>query len=526
MAAAAISTSINDSKLCLFCSTKYDRSRPPICLCQHCSIPLCFECMKQHHDEILQDTAQLSHQYNELRQLFETKTKMVIDETASTIETVNNHFNSYINELLDTQHRIIEELRTTEQQAQESLIDVDLKLQSLGTDIEALSNDGIVQKERMANLSTGMKTLEQRLNNYQVMKTENLTRTRQMLTITFGSSPTVEEKSSLLDRTNKNTQNEAKTEENTSSVNATVVSKLEVATSGKSLDSVQSVSNVIQPCYAVYEYASDEEDKDEINIKMNFGRTPHTIDRIASDGDNILYTSYFEDGYDIIEHFILDYEDDRSSIYRDWKQSRIIDLAWWDGIEKFICVTQEGIYTVQRTDGTLRIMRTIKGVWSYARVATNDNTLFVWINGVHSKFNGIDVYSTNFDRLETIDFNNNSIGYFTGKSSSFCATNNTIVSLCKRTQRNRDVFQATFCDLRMNRSHYVLLGKCNNGIEIRSDSEGRFFITTGLNRLHIISPTGQKRTIKLRSNGESIAILNNRRVAIGNGSRDMQIIEY
>ncbi|CAF0761619.1 unnamed protein product [Adineta ricciae] len=526
MATAAIPPSINDSKSCLFCSTKYDRSRPSICLCQHCSIPLCFECMKQHHDDILQDTAQLSHQYNELRQLFETKKKMIVDETASTIETVNNHFNSYINELLDAQHRIIEELKTTEQQAKESLVDVDSKLQSLSTDIEALSKDGIVQKERMTILSTGMKTLEQRLNNYQVMKTENLTRTRQMLTMSFGYSPTVEEIPSSRNQTNENTQNKVKTEENTSSVNAMVVSKLEVATSDKPLDSVQSVSNVIQPCYAVYGYASDEEDEDEINIKISFDQTPHNIDRIASDGDNILYTSYFDDGCDTIEHFILDYKDGRSNICRDWKQSRIIDLVWWNSIEKFVCVTMKGIYTVQRRAETLKIMCTIKDDWSYARVATNDYTLFLWINSVDSGFNGIDVYSTNFDRLKIIDFNNNSPGSFIDNSTSFCATNNTIVSLCTRTRRNRNVFQATFCNLHMNRSHYVILGKYNNEIEIRSDSEGRLFITTGLNRLHIISPTGQKRTIRLRSNGESIAILNNRRVAIGNGSRQMQIIEY
>ena len=201
-------------------------------------------------------------------------------------------------------------------------------------------------------------------------------------------------------------------------------------------------------------------------------------------------------------------------------------MVWWDSIEKFICVTKEGIYTVERTGETLKIMRTITEAWSYARVATNDYTLFVWINGVHNNFDGIDVYSTNFDRLETIDFNNYLPGSFTENSTSFCATNNTIVSLCTRTRRNRDVFQATFCDLHMNRSHHVLLGKYDDETEIRSDSDGRLFITTGLNRLHTISPTGQKRTIKLRSNGESIAILNNRRVVIGNGSREMQIIEY
>ncbi len=103
---------------CILCSSKHDRTRPSLCQCKHCSIPLCFDCMKEHHDELLQNIAKASHQYNELQDLFQKKQKMIVEETTKFVENVNQYFETYINELRQTQQKIIAATENTRQNAQ------------------------------------------------------------------------------------------------------------------------------------------------------------------------------------------------------------------------------------------------------------------------------------------------------------------------------------------------------------------------------------------------------------------------
>jgi alpha/beta superfamily hydrolase len=74
--------------------------------------------MKEHHDDILQNVAQLSHQYNELQELLKTKQEMIVDQTTKTIDDVNHYFDIYITELRQTQQKIIEDLQVAKQDAQ------------------------------------------------------------------------------------------------------------------------------------------------------------------------------------------------------------------------------------------------------------------------------------------------------------------------------------------------------------------------------------------------------------------------
>jgi hypothetical protein len=118
MAAAAVSLSADEEESCVLCTTKYNRTRPSFCQCKHCSIPLCLDCMKEHHDEVLQNVTHISHQYNQLQELLQTKQATIVDETAKFIENVNRYFDTYINELRETQHKIIADLETAQQDAQ------------------------------------------------------------------------------------------------------------------------------------------------------------------------------------------------------------------------------------------------------------------------------------------------------------------------------------------------------------------------------------------------------------------------
>ncbi|CAF4786523.1 unnamed protein product, partial [Rotaria sp. Silwood2] len=71
----------------------------------------------------------------------------------------------------------------------------------------------------------------------------------------------------------------------------------------------------------------------------------------------------------------------------------------------------------------------------------------------------------------------------------------------------------------MNELNYILLGECNSNIEIRTDGKDRFFITTGQQRFYILYSDGKMQTVNLQNNGDCIAVLHNRRVAVSD-SRD------
>jgi hypothetical protein len=78
----------------------------------------------------------------------------------------------------------------------------------------------------------------------------------------------------------------------------------------------------------------------------------------------------------------------------------------------------------------------------------------------------------------------------------------------------------------MDKFNTILLGPCGNYVEIRTDGKNRFFITTGLKQLHIVSPNGNKDTINLANFGNYIAVFDTHRIAISNGNADMGLITY
>ena len=117
MASANIASKNNDSE-CVLCPRNHNSNRPSFCQCKHCSILLCLDCIKEHHDEVLQNVAQISHQYNELQRLIQTKQKMIVEETMKSVADVNRYFEAYINELRETQQKIIKDIERATQDAQ------------------------------------------------------------------------------------------------------------------------------------------------------------------------------------------------------------------------------------------------------------------------------------------------------------------------------------------------------------------------------------------------------------------------
>jgi hypothetical protein len=118
MATAEIISEGDDDDCCWLCSKNYNRVRPSLCQCKHCSKPLCLDCMNEHNNELLQNAAQVCHHYNELQQMVQTKQKLIADQTAESIKIVNEYFETYINQLRRTQQTIITDIEKAKQDAQ------------------------------------------------------------------------------------------------------------------------------------------------------------------------------------------------------------------------------------------------------------------------------------------------------------------------------------------------------------------------------------------------------------------------
>ena len=103
---------------CTLCSTRHDRIRPSFCQCKHCSIPLCFDCMKEHHEELLQSIAEISHHYNQLQQLIKTNQTLILERTTQAAENINSYFNRRIDELRAMQLTMIVDVEAAKQGAQ------------------------------------------------------------------------------------------------------------------------------------------------------------------------------------------------------------------------------------------------------------------------------------------------------------------------------------------------------------------------------------------------------------------------
>jgi hypothetical protein len=293
-------------------------------------------------------------------------------------------------------------------------------LRSYGDEIQGLAKESIVQRAKMKNLSTELKKIEQQLSTYEVTRTENLTRTQPDFSIKFDSSPAGTKTPHSNDmKINEVSQSDSK---EPSSKSDTLTIRHQPFVVEDYLMNQRGENNQ----FHVEDDNSGISDDDDADTQDGHIDASYNIERMASDGKNILYTSYFDDQPDLIAYCLVRDDKGAADKYREWNQSRILDMIWWDSIKKFICATKNGIYTVDYTNKRFKIVCVIREKWSCIRVGANSDELFVWMNSAENGFNGMEVYPTEFDHIRTIDFGMDRIGSFVGSSFSFCVTDNLI----------------------------------------------------------------------------------------------------
>ena len=102
---------------CITCSSKHNRSQPALCQCKHCSNSFCFGCMKEHNDELQQNTGHVSNCYNELKLLINNKRKLINNETIKSKAQVSEWLRKYIDNLTAEKAKIDMDIDKAEQDA-------------------------------------------------------------------------------------------------------------------------------------------------------------------------------------------------------------------------------------------------------------------------------------------------------------------------------------------------------------------------------------------------------------------------
>ena len=99
---------------CVECSNKYKRTRASFCRCNHCSASFCFDCMKEHHEELQNKITHLSHKYNEVQELYQTKQKMIEIEA----KNVRGDVDEWFNRIIETKKKMMDIIEEAEKHQQ------------------------------------------------------------------------------------------------------------------------------------------------------------------------------------------------------------------------------------------------------------------------------------------------------------------------------------------------------------------------------------------------------------------------
>lgn len=368
-----------------------------------------------------------------------------------------------------------------------------------------------VQTNKMNNLSSEINRFQEQIDPWQAIKTENLMKLKPEFSLRFDSASSTSQTRQppvvqmLLAAQAAVSQSASKR------VSWNITAKME---------SRQMLSALPKNVAQVHPDETDSETDDRVFTSYN-------IDRIASDGNNIMYTSYSDNQDDILAYCLLDDPADAADAFRSWKQSRIKDMIWWESLQRFICATHTAIHTMDHTQGRFKIGTVLRGKWSYTRIAANTNNFFFDYSDDDEPNDGVLVYTNDFHLVRRI--NTTDQKYFFG-SSSFCVTNYILASVSTRKLNNSQVMQVNILDFDMRQLAWMNLGSSNKAIEIRTNGKNQFFITTGTQKLHIVTfdviqKQLSRKSVDLTDNAARIGVLGDQRTALSDARTDMMLVK-
>ena len=260
--------------------------------------------------------------------------------------------------------------------------------------------------------------------------------------------------------------------------------------------------------------------------------TQNEVDRIASDGEHLLYFSDTSKSLCYITNFLSTKQANGVSMTQEiscrWPHHPILDMTYSPTSSQFICATKNGIYTVTIKNGSIDFNLQLTQLCTYVRVAADKNFIWLWTDTPRS--NQLRTYSPRTFTCVKI-FNLNDYPRFSDNSTSFCIHGNMLATLFQFKQASnansyRKLFHLTFCnsaDLR--ESCTIRLGACEIDHEIRVNQDGLFFVTNGKKKLWIVDQKGKKEYVKLSRPGRALTMHQSNRIIIANGTQQLQSVE-
>ena len=319
------------------------------------------------------------------------------------------------------------------------------------------------------------------------------------------------------------------------------------------------VSSLLQNVNAHADEVEDDEDEDYFSVQGDSNElgprlsseyrvssrytaqqtvsTEHEVDRLASDGEHLLYFSDTSKSLCYISQLIHDRSSNNHPKSKEvvcrWPHYPILDLIYAPASAQFICATKTGIYTCiidsHGDHATIDIQTHITEHWSYVRLSADRNHLWVWSDTPYSS--QLRIYSPHtFQCLK--DFDLYDFPRFSDNSTSFCTHTDRLATVFQFKQLPttasapaKKYFHVTFCDRTdLRELATVRLGECDIDHEIRANQEGVFFLTNGKRKLWILEANGKTEFVKLASCGRALAVHSANEILIANGTRQLQYI--
>ncbi|CAF1564567.1 unnamed protein product, partial [Didymodactylos carnosus] len=277
---------------CALCKKNHNRIKTSVCQCKHCALPMCIDCMKLHNDEVNDTVNYMQDQYNETKLIIEAKQNMITNISRDSIKDISLWFENYLNELILHQQKILSGIEKEKIQAQAQMDNINDKLQEIGSEIRTLTKSGIFQATHIDNLKIKLINVQKSLQTFDVTKDVHMPCNLPKYEISFQSRMDN-------NRSTRNIENEIV---HSKSSDKTVVLN-------KNENEANFVLQNVRPRSAVHVNTNADDDDDDDNEESpeysSFNshnldvwfrtqtslKTRYEVDRIANDGQNLLFSS-------------------------------------------------------------------------------------------------------------------------------------------------------------------------------------------------------------------------------------------
>ncbi|CAF1532114.1 unnamed protein product [Adineta steineri] len=543
-------SSSNDS-YCELCSSKNEKK----CFsCDHCHLLMCYDCFQKHTNQLIEEYSQLRKRFLQLTNLINNKRELLVTFEDYCIRNVNSVFDEVLNDLQSFRNESIDYVKQHFQDAKIIISDMITNIKPLTIKFEQESiHDNKNIKFDFDNQHKQINIIEDCLALFSSpnMKLKMFTYPRNKLdlhcqlllnsctTINTFSPSSLDKLISaqcLYSQSNENENKKIIVDTEIEEFSQNIYTTKQIQTDSMVESNCNTDNDEDDEFFSLQDELSSEHYLSTRYVCQGTILTHNEVDRIASDGEHLLYFSDEAKLLCYVTNISSDKQVNEISITKEitcrWPHYPILDLVYSPSSSQFVCATRKGLYTCavdsNNDDSTIDIQMQLTQHWSYVRLSADKNFLWLWTDT--PRLSQLHVYSPKTFHCIKI-FNLNDYQCFSNNSTSFCIQKNVIATVFQFKQMiNTTVykknFHITFCDSTdLHELCTIRLGECDIDHEIRANNDGIFFLTNGKNLLWIVDRHGKKEYVKLYRTGRALTIHGTNQILIANGTHQLQCVE-